>query len=195
MAFRHSLNLWDALLGILGAIIGGLTHFWPWLAIVMEGWEWQVPIWTAVAIVGIRLLLSPYWAYTRVKRERDEARSQVSPISDEAVASTISELKSRTLLVQDTVRDYASVLLDVGVHLARGFDPGHESSAIKGISYQQWRDVLGEFSIMGIAYVEHHPGSKPPADTIAFWITPSDAYWLTDLGKRTFRRLTQDTSA
>lgn len=59
-ALKHTIGPIDLLAGVAGAILGIADHYLPERQI-MVSLGWQIPIWSFVLIVVVRLIAAPYW--------------------------------------------------------------------------------------------------------------------------------------
>ena len=62
-AFTHSIGLVDLVSGFAGAAVALVTHFAPAWAPTVSALSWQIPIWAALAVIVVRLVLAPYWMH------------------------------------------------------------------------------------------------------------------------------------
>jgi hypothetical protein len=75
-AFTKSLGLADLLCGLSGSALSAFKHYHPEAKSMIEGWEFQILFWALVLIVGLRLIMAPYWIWRDQQAELSRLREE-----------------------------------------------------------------------------------------------------------------------
>lgn len=101
LAFTHSLGAIDLWTGLGSGALGVLDHGLPQARLMTE-FAWQIPLWALAAVMGLRLILAPYWAAKEdaAKIDAFEAASASEPFRVE-----LATLRWRGVEIRNDVRD------------------------------------------------------------------------------------------
>lgn len=110
MAWKHSWATVDTLSTLIGLLLPFLLWLKPkWLPVMSESnlgqLAWAVPIGGVVAVVLIRLLLSPYWLYMQRDQQADNDVRKLETKTIELRGSLADELTHVRELIAKWIRD------------------------------------------------------------------------------------------
>lgn len=74
------IDLWS---GLVAAAITVIAHLLPQWGQVLTDLLWQIPLWVAVAVLGVRLLLAPYWIARDQRLKIRELEQELARLLDE----------------------------------------------------------------------------------------------------------------
>jgi hypothetical protein len=96
--------------------------------------KWGLPTWVWATMLVVAVLIAPFIAFHKVRKERDEARNEV--------ASVISELESDTVRLGGHSVNMATLFWKLGQRFLQGIQPG----SINGTIYTTFQGAYPEES-------------------------------------------------
>jgi hypothetical protein len=82
-AFGQSIGPIDLYSGLGAAAVTGIAHFLPAWEGELNNLVWQIPLWVAAAVVGVRLALAPYWIWRSQTEKIEALKLRLKNVEDE----------------------------------------------------------------------------------------------------------------